>query len=81
MGILFWIIFFGIIGALWGQVKKAWGSGETLKAIAWIMLAVVAFITLGFFRQITMEQKRPEWRSEMQNQLKIAEDFTFSFVD
>ena len=68
MGILFWVIFFGIIGALWGLVKKAWSSGETLKAVAWLVLTIIVLMVLGAFRQVTMEQKREEWRREFQKQ-------------
>jgi len=68
MGILFWVIFFGIIGVLWGQVKKAWSSGETLKAVVWLVLAVIVFMVLGAYRQITIRQQRTQWKSEIQEQ-------------
>ena len=70
MVILFWVIFFGIIGVLWEQVKGAWRSGKTVKAVAWLVLTIIVLMALGWFKQVIIERKREEYRRELLNQLR-----------
>jgi|GEM_PF-2763389 len=65
MGILFWIIFFGVLSVLWGQVKSSWNSGDKFKAVAWLIIVIFVVLAFSFFREVTMREKRKEWQGNL----------------
>ena len=67
MGILFWAIFWGVIGLILERIKASWRDRKFIIAAIWIIVAFIAVSIFGLIREHTMQQKREEWRREFQS--------------
>ncbi len=67
MGILFWIIFWGIIGIIWERIKASWRERNFIITIIWVIVTFIFVSIFGIIREHTMQQRREEWRKEFQS--------------